>query len=49
MLLDARASRNFDLPKDYYQELVAEIASMMGVRLRDALISTYAAQEQAQA
>jgi len=48
-LLDPRSSRNFDLPEDYYPDVVNEIASMMGVRLRDPLISGYAAQQQAQA
>ena len=49
MLLNARECRNFDLPQDYYPDLVNEIASMMGVRLRDQLITAYAAQQKAQA
>ena len=49
VLLNSKECRNFDLPQDYYPDLVNEIASMMGVRLRDPLIAGYAAQQQAQA
>lgn len=48
-LVDMNNSRDFDLPQQYYPNLVNEIASLMGVRLRDPLISGYAAQQQAQA
>ena len=49
VLLDAVNSRNFDLPRDKFQDLVNEIAGMMGVRLRDPMIAGYSAQQQAQA
>ena len=49
VLLNTKECRNFDLPQDYYPDLVNEIASMMGVRLRDPLVSAFAAQQQAQA
>lgn len=48
-ILDSSNTRDFDLPKEYYKDLVDEISSMMGVRLRDPLISNYAAQQQAKA
>jgi len=49
VVLDSVNSRNFDLPRDRFQDLVNEIAGMMGVRLRDPMIATYSAQQQAQA
>lgn len=42
---DAANSRNFDLPSRYIGEVIGEICKMVGVRLRDQVISGYAAQE----
>ena len=47
--LDPTNSRHFDLPIEYYDELISELAGMMGVRLRDGVIASYSAQQQAQA
>tara|TARA_R100000388_G_C7243772_1_gene163394 strand:+ start:1446 stop:2303 length:858 start_codon:yes stop_codon:yes gene_type:complete len=33
--------RNFDLPEHYKSELIAEMAKMIGIRLRDPIISQY--------
>jgi len=40
-------SRDFMLPDHYEPELVAEIAKLIGVRLRDQVVQGYAAQEEA--
>ena len=48
MVIDPNLSRNFDLPTDYQDEVILEFAEMIGVRLRDPMISAYATQEQAQ-
>ena len=37
--------RNFDLPEHYKSELIAEMAKMIGVRLRDPIISQYGTAE----
>jgi len=37
--------RNFDLPDKYISEVVAEICKMIGVRLRDQIVSSFAAAE----
>lgn len=42
---DVANSRNFDLPARYIGEVIAEICKMVGVRLRDQVISGYAVQE----
>ena len=39
--------RNFELPDHYVPELVAEIAKLMGIRLRDPNLSSYGAKEEA--
>jgi len=39
--------RDFELPDHYVPELVAEIAKLMGIRLRDPNLSSYGAQEEA--
>ena len=39
--------RNFELPDHYAPELVAEIAKLMGIRLRDPNLSSYGAKEEA--
>lgn len=41
LLPDEASSRNFDLPSQYFSEVVAEIARMIGVRLRDDVLSQY--------
>jgi len=46
--LDANQTRHFDLPAEYYDYVILEYAEMMGVRLRDPMISAYSTQEQAQ-
>lgn len=46
--LDTGLTRNFDLPSEYYDEVILEFAEMMGVRLRDPMISAYSTTEQAQ-
>jgi hypothetical protein len=38
---DVSACRNFELPEHYKNEIISEIAKMIGVRLRDEFISTY--------
>jgi len=38
-------SRNFDLPEHYKTELIAEMAKMIGVRLRDPILSQYGTAE----
>ncbi len=48
-LFDTVNSRHFDLPLEYYDELILELAGMMGVRLRDGVITAYSVQQQAQA
>lgn len=47
-LLDSVNSRNFDLPQEYYDDLIVELAGMMGVRLRDPMIQAYSVQQKAQ-
>jgi len=37
--------RNFDLPEHYKSELIAEMAKMIGIRLRDPIISQYGTAE----
>lgn len=37
----ASASRNFDLPPQYFDDVVFEMASMIGVNLRDKDLATY--------
>ena len=46
--IDTSLTRNFDLPTEYYDEVILEFAEMMGVRLRDPMIAAYSTQEQAQ-
>lgn len=46
--LDTSLTRNFDLPTEYYDEVILEFAEMMGVRLRDPIIAGYSTQEQVQ-
>ena len=46
--VDVNLTRNFDLPREYYDEVILEFAEMMGVRLRDPMIAGYSNQEQAQ-
>ena len=46
--VDINATRNFDLPPEYYDDVILEFAEMMGVRLRDPMISAYSTTEQAQ-
>ena len=41
------ASRNFELPEQYKHEVTAEIAKMIGIRLRDPVISGYGNNETA--
>ena len=38
---DANGSRNFELPEQYKSEVISEIAKMIGIRLRDAVLSGY--------
>lgn len=42
---DVQKSRNFDLPKKYLSEVIAEICKMIGVRLRDTVLSEFASGE----
>ena len=42
---DIIKSRNFDLPKKYFSEVIAEICKMIGVRLRDATLYEFASAE----
>ena len=44
---DLTNSRDFMLPDHYEPELVAEMAKLIGVRLRDQVVQGYAAQEEA--
>lgn len=46
--IDTGLTRNFDLPAEYYDEVILEFAEMMGVRLRDPMIAGYSTQEQLQ-
>jgi hypothetical protein len=46
--IDVNLTRNFDLPAEYYDEVILEFAEMMGVRLRDPMIAGYSTQEQLQ-
>ena len=46
-MFDPQNSLNFMLPSHYDNELVMEIAKLVGVRLRDPNLTTYAAQEEA--
>ena len=46
-IVDPNNSFDFELPRHYESELVIEIGEMMGVNLRDQLVVTYAAGEQA--
>ena len=48
MVIDPNLSRNFDLPRDYQDDVILEFAEMIGVRLRDQMISAYSTTEQAQ-
>ena len=43
--IDPFNSRNFDLPKKYINELVGEICKLIGVRLRDQVLSGFGANE----
>ena len=38
---DVLASRNFELPEHYKNELISEIAKMIGIRLRDDFLTKY--------
>ena len=42
---DVSFSRNFDLPKKYIGELIAEVCKLVGVRLRDQVLSGYSTAE----
>ena len=44
-LTDASAHRDFELPEHYTMDLVMEIASLIGVNLRDIEVSNYAQTE----
>ena len=44
-LTDASAHRDFELPEHYTMDLVMEIASLIGVNLRDVEVSNYAQAE----
>ena len=46
-MFDPQNSLNFRLPSHYDNELVMEIAKLVGVRLRDPNLAGYAAQEEA--
>ena len=39
-------SRHFELPDHYKNELIVEIAKMIGIRLRDSYLSTFAINEE---
>ena len=43
------ASQDFELPKHYEQELIAEIAKMIGINLRDQQVQVYGTTEETQA
>lgn len=45
VIADQNNCYNFDLPSHYFPEVVAEIARMIGVRLRDDVISQYGVAE----
>ncbi|HAG30332.1 MAG TPA: hypothetical protein DCL39_12815 [Alteromonas macleodii] len=45
---NSSTSRDFELPEHYTMELVAEIASLIGVNLRDQQVTSFAATEQAE-
>ena len=45
---NSSTSRDFELPEHYTMELVAEIASLIGVNLRDQQVASFAAAEQAE-
>ena len=45
---NSSTSRDFELPEHYTMELVAEIASLIGVNLRDQQVTSFAAAEQAE-
>lgn len=44
-LPDSLNCRNFDLPSKYIGEVIAEICKLVGVRLRDQVLSSYSAAE----
>lgn len=44
---DVMNSKNFELPEKYKSEVISEIAKMIGIRLRDDLISVYGNNETA--
>lgn len=48
-LFNETASQNFELPKHYEQELIAEIAKMIGVNLRDSDVYKHGTTEETQA
>ena len=48
-LFNDEMSQDFELPVHYEQELVAEVAKMLGVELRDKDVYTYGSTEEAQA
>jgi hypothetical protein len=48
-LFSETASQNFELPKSYEQELVAEIAKMIGINLRDKDVYNHGVTEETQA
>ena len=43
------ASVDFELPTKYEPELIDEIANMIGINVRDAIISNYASAEDTEA
>jgi len=43
---DVLNSRHFELPDHYKNELIIEIAKMIGIRLRDSYLSTFAIAEE---
>jgi hypothetical protein len=46
-LFDAAGSRNFMLPPHYLNEVVMEMAKLIGIRLRDQQVSVFSTQEEA--
>jgi len=46
MMPDMLNSRHFELPDHYKNELIVEIAKMIGIRLRDSYLSTFAISEE---
>ena len=44
-LPDVLNCRNFDLPSKYIGEVIAEICKLVGVRLRDQVLSGYSTAE----